>query len=734
MTQRRTGSDRSAHPPLPVVSTVLLLAVAWALLGSGPHAAGRAANAPRSTTTTASSQPAGAGLDIVGQLGGFASAVTLEGGRLYLAQGPRAVVFDVSGDGEPVMLGQSPILPSVVLDLAVSGGYVFAVSRAGLSVVDAREPRALRVAAFVPSHEPTLGDGWSFFDPLLALSGPLLYFAPHPYEPVRVLDVSDPKRPIQVSTLHVAEPVRALESIAADGPRAYLAYSANAHGDEESAVEAFDLASPRAPRPLGSIAFESADLGGLAVAGPYLLLYRSSCGLEVIDASDPTRLAAIACLDWDRRRAGPRIVSHGSLAFVVDGSSLWIVDWSDPEAMELVGQIPVAASDVAIDARHGRWFVAAGSGGLRAYASPVDGRLEVRPTWRHGSVGHAQSVAVHGDVALVTGWPDELSIVDIADPASPRLLSTLALPGGADRVAAAYGFAYVATPPSRVGNEAEDGTVYVVDLADPRQPHVVQSLRRIGAVFDLTVAGGRLFLAESPGLAILDVRTEPGHPRQLAWLPSRADAERRVGAVTHVAATDRRAVIVDSVFMDWGDPRDDGEADAVRVIDVSDPSRPSEMGAAPLGNASSWSGVRGLDLDGPYAFAVTSRIDEDRNAIVHALDVAEPTGPTIAAAWPSPALRYPTSLAVDGSRVYVGSWFGIEVLDRTVATDPRPTAAAITPGTCMAAAELAVLSTGRVVFANCDAGLVVLEVDPGMPSEPRPARAYLPRIVRPAAP
>jgi len=46
------------------------------------------------------------------------------------------------------------------------------------------------------------------------------------------------------------------------------------------------------------------------------------------------------------------------------------------------------------------------------------------------------------------------------------------------------------------------------------------------------------------------------------------------------------------------------------------------------------------------------------------IDVSLPSGPKVEADWLSTQQRYPTGLTLAGPRVYVGSWFGIEVLDR----------------------------------------------------------------------
>lgn len=988
---------------------------------------------------------------IVGQIGGSAYAVAVEGETVYAGIGPRVVILDASGDGDPVVIGQSPILPRVVSEVVVMDGIVYAASRAGLAVIDAREPDTAKTIAFLESRGSTVYEGWGWRDPLLAVGGGLVYFAPDDYAPVQVLDVSTPSRPTELATLHVAEPIRRLRSIAADGERAYLAYSADfSHSDTKGAVAVFDVQEGHAPLLLGVTSFDTLSVGGMTVAGQYVIVSRSDCAFEVLDASDPTHLKALGCEDPVGIRHSPWIVNHGFTALVRDESydNVWIVDWSDPHAPELIGSVQVAAVDVAISESGDRWFVARGEAGMLAYeatglldatqlsevpvenidterrlpwanhvglvddavlvgvaggtrvyetspsdelvhaadipfeitcnpvvlegdvvllagsgevhafdlsnpvaprslgvyavpgtvramiasgsmvvvagasesetgfieivdystpesprrsdhrhalkgavsaaavegdrlfvargewldiwdigrpdemvdvrfdplrvrfehivvrggyvygasgdrltvldvravddirqifttgdlapgsfvtstlaflgdtlvvpsgndalgawlfdvsdpAQPrragilgaggsiadlivagervvylfdedrysesdplllrtarVDAPMDVRIMGRHPSVGYAESVTVSGALAYVVGWPDGLHIVDIAEPGTPRLLSTVELPKGADRVAVEDGYAYVVSPWQRRQDEGR-ATVHVIDVSDPRRPVIASSLLREGRVRDLSVDNGRLYLAESSGLTILDVKSEPGRPREIGRLPSRASEQRRLGGISHVVVTGERAVIVDGIFRVIGDPDDDGEADELRTVDVSDPTLPQVIGAATLGIASSVSHVLGLDLLWPHAYALTPVGMEEPDDYVFVVDVARPDGPKIEAGWLAPRHIFGTSLSVADNLIYVGTRYGILVLDRTAAVDPQVVAEVVTPGLSSAAAQLDVDASGGVYFANGDAGLVVLQVDPDLLPEPTPGPSPTPRPIPTAQP
>jgi hypothetical protein len=81
-------------------------------------------------------------------------------------------------------------------------------------------------------------------------------------------------------------------------------------------------------------------------------------------------------------------------------------------------------------------------------------------------VSKGGGIALFGSIAVVPGYGTESSVVDISDPASPKLLSTFAPQGGAHR-----GAAMIAYPDGRLVTVISSGNVIDIwDLTDPTRP------------------------------------------------------------------------------------------------------------------------------------------------------------------------------------------------------------------------------------------------------------------------
>jgi hypothetical protein len=78
----------------------------------------------------------------VDQLGGAAQALAGSGHHLFLGVGPRVQVLDASDPAAPRLVGQSGILPGVVLDLAVDGDRLWVTVGAWLVALDVSRPEA----------------------------------------------------------------------------------------------------------------------------------------------------------------------------------------------------------------------------------------------------------------------------------------------------------------------------------------------------------------------------------------------------------------------------------------------------------------------------------------------------------------------------------------------------------------------------------------------------------------
>jgi hypothetical protein len=79
---------------------------------------------------------------LLGQIGGSAYAVAVDGQFAYLGQGPRMIVLDISNPAKPNLIGESEVLPGLVQGIQINGKYAYtAVRYGGLYIFDIRDPK-----------------------------------------------------------------------------------------------------------------------------------------------------------------------------------------------------------------------------------------------------------------------------------------------------------------------------------------------------------------------------------------------------------------------------------------------------------------------------------------------------------------------------------------------------------------------------------------------------------------
>jgi hypothetical protein len=127
----------------------------------------------------------------------------------------------------------------------------------------------------------------------------------------------------------------------------------------------------------------------------------------------------------------------------------------------------------------------------------------------------ATAVTARGQRVLV-GSSDGLSVVDVVDPAAPRMVGTLAIPSPASHLAAGDRYSFAITM---------GGQLLVVDLADPAAPVIAARLGGLaGDCFDLAAGAGYLYLMmPDVGVQVVDVR-DPLAPRLVHTTRGPADA------------------------------------------------------------------------------------------------------------------------------------------------------------------------------------------------------------------
>jgi hypothetical protein len=458
---------------------------------------------------------------------------------------------------------------------------------------------------------------------------------------VVVIDLSAPSSPVVLGSIGL--PYR-ISGIAVDGDRVYAVTVNHLH--------VIDVSNPAWPVELGALAW----FGGkhqLSASGD-LVCFAEISSIVIVDVSNPTAPAAVG--EWTTGVSEETDVElAGSLAYVTAGG-LRVLDLADPANPAQVGfyGAPTGNLDIAGDLL----FVESGQLTILDVSEPT------LPTFvgQVNVTGSTTDVAVHGDLAFVSTQIDGLHVVDVSSPDSPTVMGTAPFPSTHAyekwlAVAAVAGHGLVATvdhgmrviaateptAPTQVAHldsmawpegiatagdlvfiAAQDRGVRIVDVSDPAVPVNSAIFDGAGYVWDVDAAGSYAYTVGST-FTVIDA-SDPDLPTILGELP--------IFCGEGVAVVDQFAYLACHMY-------------GLRIIDVSIPGAPYEIGSVDLGN-DDWSSI---DVQGTIA-AVRS------GSTIAVVDVGDPANPvsrsTIAGGWsPSePVLQGRWLLFAQGGTLY----------------------------------------------------------------------------------
>ncbi len=494
-------------------------------------------------------------LERVGHWGGCSNDVQIVGDRAYLAIGPRVAVLDVSSPDEPTFLGHSAPLPNLVGDVFVDGALLYAVTfYDGLHVLDVSEPDNITVRgshtsgvecrgvvvlngyAYAgdfdsalhtydvhdPAHPTLLDstatsshvldvaevDGYLYVPVLLAgldifdLSDPT---APHFVRNIErdywevmydgtwlyavashrldIWDVSDPGQPVFVGTCPM-EGYAACRRVAASNGYVYAASASWVH-----TIDVHDPDEPVHQDPVfvdGVVQAMVATAGTLHVANWYY-------GLATFDISAPELPVEIGHYD-SAAHVHAVGISNGYAYLTGYRRDIQVIDVSTPSDPQREHSLDIGAWRVHTVSDRA-YIVNAGEPGALMLATIEDsGMLDVQSELPLPN--SAYDVAVHGDFAYVAVYGTGIAVVDLSVPQSPVLRGICPV-GRADRVDIRYPYVYVAGGFSYMW--------HVVDVSDPDNPFVVESIESPLGALSVLVAGDLLFVGRSHGVDIFSL-------------------------------------------------------------------------------------------------------------------------------------------------------------------------------------------------------------------------------------
>jgi len=230
-------------------------------------------------------------------------------------------------------------------------------------------------------------------------------------------------------------------------------------------------------------------------------------GLVLLDIADPEHPRRL-----DVEVLGPTwccaedVEAVGNTAFVAAGDAgLVTVDWSDPADPFTIGRVPgiLSSSDLALDAE-ALYSVGRGEGDeWRLTVIDVGDLRAARVVGTLDLPAQPVMVSAEGPLVVLPSRDNGLLVVDVHDPARPRLAASRT--GSAWRAVDALvhaGQAYVeVVVPYSEEREGRPGGLRVLDLADPTTPREVGylALRTQSETRGMALEGGTLHLSAVPG-------------------------------------------------------------------------------------------------------------------------------------------------------------------------------------------------------------------------------------------
>ncbi|MCK6500324.1 MAG: hypothetical protein L6Q38_12695, partial [Nitrospira sp.] len=431
----------------------------------------------------------------------FATGVHVEGTKAYVVDAQQGLyIFDCSSPGLPRELGRMQLpanqSPNAVA-VTVAGRYAYLASRGGS----------------VPG--------------------------------LVVVDVVDPARP----TIVARHPtVNGVTDVVVRNNLAYLAVVGGT-------FQIVDVTQPTAPRLVSEWVHGGSD-AILDVVDSTAFIFALPLGICALDVSEPSlpRLVGAHALPAFPADA----VVANSHAFIVDNTSLEVVDVRDPLRMESAGDW-LAGIDVQDVAPVGTNLMVAGAqGGLIVLEPRASGGFEQAGRL---PLAYARWIDIEDDRAYVWGSlsptasspTHELVVLDITRPVTPVLLGRCSMLTKPSAAQVYDGFAY----------SAEANELIIRDVRDPSAIAEVGRLKvpADNAAFVLRVTEGLVFLTLADGNAFLaDVR-HPARPVNLGVLPNSP-------GITDGAFIGGRLVTTST-------------KGGVQVWDLADPSRPKAIGNVP---------------------------------------------------------------------------------------------------------------------------------------------------------
>lgn len=450
---------------------------------------------------------------------GESKAVFAAGSLVFYGLGNKLQIASFSNPSTPVKVG-SVILSDVVEDLvrtSINGNqYIVATGGSKMWLIDVKNPTT---PALVSTTEVAVGTTCEG----LATSGTYAYLAGGDAG-FMVYNIATPANPVLVSSI---DSLAYCESVVISGQYAYVAAGSRSH--------IVDISNPAIPVYVGRIPGYGGYHQYINVRSGYAYICNYDAGLQVVNVTNPASPVNVAEVPSGYRTA--RIVFDGNYGYVAVGDAgMSIYNVVTPSSPVLAGTI--ATTGRAASLSYGAITISGTPTGhiFIANRNPAPGISAVNVSTPATPVTSAFLSALaaptgtayipyylNGKVYIAYGTAG-LRIVDVTNPSSATLLSTLALGGDSRAVVAGGNYAYIA---------ARDSGVFVVDVTDAANPVKIKTIQTARAR-GVAINGTNLYVAASDsGMGVIDI-SDPLNAKIVSYTGSSVYGE-NVSVVGNIA-------------------------------------------------------------------------------------------------------------------------------------------------------------------------------------------------------
>ena len=427
-------------------------------------------------------------------IGGAARGCTISGPTLFSVTGSVLTITDITDISDPTFIS-SLNLPGIGRRVTVNGNHLYvACWKGGLTIIDITSlstPRIVSQTTFDSTAEQKITET---FD--VAVKKNYAYVADQTAGLV-TLDITDPSAPEIVSTFTgFTNTNHHAYDVYIDGN--YLFLSCELDG-----LYIFDISTLSSPVLYSTFNDSANQLTQFyqSFRDGRTLYIASGVGLVILDVSDLLTPRHITTLNNDYQGVLGLTKVNDYVYLCTEFSDFYKVYVDDPSA-------PVQVDSYDLDDYHSLGIASSGKTvalanhnfGIRIF--DVTGG-DITQTAALPSLGQIMDCQGAGNYAYIAALTNGLKILDISDPQTPVVESTVALEGNANGIFIDNATAYVAEIDK---SESSGGYLEIINVSDPSSPSILATLALTGRPFDLTVKNSIAYISlQTEGLAVVNV-------------------------------------------------------------------------------------------------------------------------------------------------------------------------------------------------------------------------------------